>query len=149
KKLIETYIPRWDLTHVIDTSGAYIPGHVTPTVILFGRNQRPIASTIRTAMGIKGEPSTPDDPTQGLVWTAIVNQLDLPSSQSEFISVGDTTRESFHQHPWSIGGGGAAELKELLDEQGKKKLTDSIESIGPASFPGLDDAFVSDKATLF
>ena len=26
KKLIEEYIPRWDLTHVIDTSGAYIPG---------------------------------------------------------------------------------------------------------------------------
>jgi hypothetical protein len=32
KKLIEEYIPRWDLTHVIDTSGAYIPGHGTPTV---------------------------------------------------------------------------------------------------------------------
>ena len=42
KKLIEEYIPRWDLTHVIDTSGAYIPGHGTPTVILFGRNRRPV-----------------------------------------------------------------------------------------------------------
>ncbi len=33
KKLIEQCIPTWDLTHVIDTSGAYIPGHGTPTVI--------------------------------------------------------------------------------------------------------------------
>ena len=38
KKLIKEYIPRWDLTHVIDTSGAYIPGHGTPTVIQFGRH---------------------------------------------------------------------------------------------------------------
>ena len=36
KKLIEEFFPRVDLTHVIDTSGAYIPGHGTPTVILFG-----------------------------------------------------------------------------------------------------------------
>ena len=42
KKLIEEYLARpIDLTHVIDTSGAYIPGHGTPTVILFGRNRQP------------------------------------------------------------------------------------------------------------
>jgi hypothetical protein len=39
KKLIEEFFPRVDLTHVIDTSGAYIPGHGTPTVILFGRDR--------------------------------------------------------------------------------------------------------------
>ena len=58
KRLIEDFFPRVDLTHVIDTSGAYIPGHGTPTVILFARNQKPVASTIRTVMGIRGEPST-------------------------------------------------------------------------------------------
>ena len=41
KKLIEEFFPRIDLTHVVDTSGAYIPGHGTPTVILFGRNRKP------------------------------------------------------------------------------------------------------------
>ena len=66
KKLIEEFFPRVDLTHVIDTSGAYIPGHGTPTVILFARNRRPVASTLRTVMGIRGEPSTPDDPAHGL-----------------------------------------------------------------------------------
>ena len=39
KKLIQEFFPKVDLTHVIDTSGAYIPGHGTPTVILFGRNR--------------------------------------------------------------------------------------------------------------
>jgi hypothetical protein len=27
---------------VVDTSGAYIPGHGTPTVILFGRHRAPV-----------------------------------------------------------------------------------------------------------
>ena len=37
-KLIEEYFAhKVELTEVIDTSGAYIPGHGTPTVILVGR----------------------------------------------------------------------------------------------------------------
>ena len=39
KKLIEEFFPKVDLTYVIDTSGAYIPGHGTPTVILIGRRR--------------------------------------------------------------------------------------------------------------
>ncbi len=115
KKLVEQYIPKWDLTHVIDTSGAYIPGHGTPTVILFGRNQRPVAELIRSVMGIRGEPSPPADPAKGFVWQAIVDQVDAPGSEGEYISVTDTERARFGRHPWSIGGGGAAELKEKLD----------------------------------
>jgi len=143
KKLIESYIPRWELTHVIDTSGAYIPGHGTPTVILFGRNRRPVADTIRTVMGIRGEPSTPEDAAQGQVWTAIINQVDVASSQSDFVSVADTPRSSFHKHPWSIGGGGAAELKELLDEQAERVLEKQIESIGVGIVTLEDEAFAA------
>ena len=73
KKLIEEFFPRVDLTHVIDTSGAYIPGHGTPTVILFARNQRPVASTLRTVLGIRGEPRRPTILRRGLVWSAIVD----------------------------------------------------------------------------
>ena len=70
KQLIEQFLAKdVDLTHVIDTSGAYIPGHGTPTVILLGRNQGPVGSTVRAVMGIRGEPSKPADPSKGLVWT--------------------------------------------------------------------------------
>src|SRR5690606_8607846 len=78
KKLIEDWLPRQDLTHVIHTSGAYIPGHGTPTVILFGRNRAPVADTVRAVLGIRGEPSTPSDPAQGLVWRSIVDLSDRP-----------------------------------------------------------------------
>jgi hypothetical protein len=115
KKLIENHIPHWDVTHVVDTSGAYIPGHGTPTVIVLGRNQRPVANTIRAVMGVRGEPSTPVDPTKGLVWSSILDQVDDPGSESEFVSVADTERSRFAQHPWSIGGGGASELKDSLE----------------------------------
>lgn len=75
KKIVEEFFPTVDLTHLIDTSGAYIPGHGTPTVILLGRNRPPVSSTVRTIMGIKGEPSTPADPAQGLVWQSILKGL--------------------------------------------------------------------------
>jgi hypothetical protein len=126
KKLIEEFFPRVDLTHVIDTSGAYIPGHGTPTVMLFVRNRKPIASVLRTVMGIRGEPSTPDDPSKGQVWSSIVAQVDEPGSQSEFVSVSDSSRAIFSKHPWSIGGGGVAELKEQLEESTPSRLRDRI-----------------------
>jgi hypothetical protein len=142
KKLIEEYVPHWDLTHVIDTAGAYIPGHGTPTVILLGRNQPPVAPTIRTVMGIKGEPTRPRDPAQGLVWRAISDLVDHVGSQSKWVSVADTGRESFHKHPWSLGGGGAAELKGMLDEAVEKTLGDAVEDAGFMAIISEDDAFL-------
>ena len=141
KKLVQQCIPRWDLTHVVDTSGAYIPGHGTPTVILLGRHQAPIAPTIRTVLGIQGEPSTPADPAKGLVWSAIVTQIDEPGSESDFVSVADTDRARFAIHPWSIGGGGAAELKERLAARAGGSLAGFIDSIGFHAITGEDDFF--------
>lgn len=147
KKLIEQFFPKVDLTHVIDTSGAYIPGHGTPTAILFGRNQVPVASVIRTVMGIRGEPSKPEDAANGLVWSAITEQLDVEGSESEFVSVADSQRDLFHSHPWSIGGGGASELKEWLDKTSKRYLVDIIESpIGRAVRIGEEDGFIFNQS---
>ncbi|MCA1704837.1 MAG: BREX-2 system adenine-specific DNA-methyltransferase PglX, partial [Actinobacteria bacterium] len=146
KKLIEKYIPSWDLTHVVDTSGVYIPGHGTPTVILFGRRQRPILPVIRIVMGIKGEPSTPPDPAKGLVWTAIVDQVDEAGSESEFVSVGDTDRTRFAYHPWSIGGGGASELKDRLDNASHHQLRDVLSDLGRTVHTGEDDAYLMPRA---
>ena len=97
-------------------------------------------------MGIRGEPSTPDDPALGRVWTAILQQIDVPGSESAFVSVANLARGSLHHHPWSIGGGGAAELKELLDERGTRTLSESVESIGFMAITGEDDAFLIESA---
>ena len=141
KKLIEKFIPRWDLTHTVDTSGASIPGHTTPTVILLGRHRRPLAATVRAVMGIRGEPGTPDDPASGHVWSAIVGSIDRPGSQDEFVSVTDVPRERLQKHPWTISGGGVADLKETLEQARSAPLLDYIESIGFGAILGEDDAF--------
>ena len=130
KKLIEEYIPRWDLTHVIDTSGAYIPGHGTPTVILFGRHRRPVSDDCSSGARHPRRTETPEDPSRGLVWSAILDQVDKPGSAERVRQrCGHGQRRSFHSHPWSIGGGGAAELKELLETRRQRRLERLVESI--------------------
>jgi hypothetical protein len=164
KKLVEGFFPTIDLTHVISTSGAYIPGHGTPTVILMGRNRPPASASVRAVMGINGEPTTPADPAQGLVWTAIVNQIDQRDSESEWVSVTDVERDKLAKHPWSMGGGGAAELRTGIEDAAASKVSDladrrrlivnvgnrtvsrEILEIGFASFPGADEVFLGKRS---
>ncbi len=141
KKLIENIMPSWNITHVIDTSGAYIPGHGTPTVILFGRNARPTSNRIRTIMGIKGEPSTPDRPEDGKVWKAINDQIDRPNSEGTYVSSIDEDRNQFLKHPWSIGGGGASKLKQWLEESKECTLCQIIGDIGIFAISAADEIF--------
>lgn len=146
-KLIEQVLPRLDLTHVIDTAGAYIPGHGTPTVILLGCHRPPhdelnsASNTVRAVMGIKGEPSKPDDAAQGLVWRAIVDQIDRPGSESEFVSAVDTPRATLSQHPWSMGGGGAADLRSLIEEQ-RTRLKSLPADLGYLVITGEDNCLM-------
>src|SRR5208283_1743503 len=89
-KLVEDVLPNLDLTHIVDCSGAYVPGHGTPTAILFGRNRAPVQSLVRKVCCIRGEPAAPEDPAKGLVWCAILAQTDDLDSTSAFISTEDT-----------------------------------------------------------
>lgn len=142
RKLIEDYFNQVDLSHVIDTSVAYIPGHGTPTVILIGhRRYGGFSRVTRAVLGIRGEPNQPDDPAHGLVWKAIQNQIDEPGSESEWVSSADVPREFFLKFPWTLSGGGADELTSSI-----AKATGVLQrllnrAIGFASFPGQDEAF--------
>lgn len=141
KKLIEDLLPVLDLTHVIDTSGAFIPGHATPTVILIGRNRRPVKTTVRAALGIRGEPEKPEDPSRGKVWTSITGGIELPGSEDDFVSIDDKSRKLFASHPWTLSGGGALELKEFLETKAVKQLSDLISDLGRTMHTGEDDVY--------
>ncbi len=80
----------------------------------------------------------------GLVWSAILDQIDRVDSESAFVSVRDLEQPSLHSHPGSIGGGGAAELKELLDERREKTLGEVVEAIGRTMVVGDDDVWMAD-----
>ena len=148
KKLIEEFLPRIDLTHVIDISGAYIPGHGTPTVLLFGRHRVPVSPEVRAVLGIRGEPGIPEAPAQGMVWRSIVEHLDNGGAQNEFVSVKNVPRETFARHPWSIGGGGQLELSELIEQNAVCRLQDKIEAISLLCITREDETYILPQKTL-
>ncbi|CAM04376.1 BREX-2 system adenine-specific DNA-methyltransferase PglX [Saccharopolyspora erythraea] len=143
KKLIQDYFAqKIHLTHVIDTSGAYIPGHGTPTVILVGRNHFPrMGESIRAVLGVRGEPGEPEIPAEGLVWSAILDQIGKPGTESEWVSVQDGERTSYSRFPWSLSGGGATDVFAMVEEAPKRLKSLLERPIGFASFPGQDEVF--------
>ena len=140
-KLIEEFFPIVDLRAVIDTSGAYIPGHGTPTVIIVGRNQRPTTASIRAVLGIRGEPGRPSEPAKGLVWTSIVDHIATPDYENTFISIADLSRQSLASHPWSLSGGGAVDLSRAINAQTKSLLGAVAVRIGFQAMSHADEEF--------
>ncbi|MFJ9472897.1 BREX-2 system adenine-specific DNA-methyltransferase PglX [Streptomyces caniferus] len=135
--------PGVEITRIIDTSGAHIPGHGTPTVILTGRNRTAYQSEkIEAILGIQGEPAQPKDASDGRVWNAIVKQAKEGPITSQWVSHEVAERSRFSRHPWSIGGGGSGELLETLARQGRKFRQKSDE-IGLALVTGEDSAFIT------
>ncbi|MER7517964.1 BREX-2 system adenine-specific DNA-methyltransferase PglX [Streptomyces sp. NPDC126499] len=143
-RLIEQYFAHQvELTEVIDTSGAYIPDHGTPTVILVGtrRSGKSRQSTVRTVRGIQGEPGTPERGEDGLVWNAITDQIDKPGSASRWVSVDDLDRQRFFsKQPWILADGGL-EMVEEIAAAATKRLRSQVESVGRTTSTGADDIF--------
>ncbi|MGW0023854.1 BREX-2 system adenine-specific DNA-methyltransferase PglX [Rhodococcus sp. NPDC003383] len=139
-KLIEEFLSKRDLNRVIDTSGAYIPGHGTPTVILVGRNRAPLGDTVRAVLGVRGEPGRPDEPANGVVWSAIVEHVDEPGFDNGWISVAELDRAMLREHPWSLAGGGAPELSQALDAGSVARLGDST-AIGVYAVVGEEEPY--------
>ncbi len=140
-KIIESFLARKDLRLVADTSGAYIPGHGTPTVILVGRNQAPVGPTVRAVLGVRGEPGRPDNPAKGFVWSAIIEQVDQPAWNGEWITTTDLNRAILASHPWSLTGGGAVDLAEVIEAASSNTLSDYNVTIGRTTHTGSDECF--------
>jgi hypothetical protein len=140
-KLIEDFLTHQDLRLVADTSGVYIPGHGTPTVIIIGRNQRPVSRTVRAVLGVRGEPGPPDNPAKGVVWTSIVEHIDDAGWEDAWVTITDLDLALLSTHPWSLSGGGAIDLMQLI-ESVPRRLSTIVASIGIMSVTGEDDFFV-------
>ncbi|MGW5271356.1 BREX-2 system adenine-specific DNA-methyltransferase PglX [Streptomyces sp. NPDC004044] len=145
-KLIEEYFAhKVELTEVIDTSGAYIPGHGTPTVILVGRRRSGSerGETIRTVRSIQGEPSMPKHGRDGVVWRAIVEQIDKTGSVSPWVSVDDLGRKDyFGKQPWVLTDGGLEMVKQLAKASASSLRTAIEPPIGRAIRAGADEAYI-------
>jgi hypothetical protein len=145
KVLIQEVLSRRDLVKVVSAAGAFIPGHGTPTVILFVRNQTPRGMSVRAVMGKRSEPGKPADPAQGRVWRSILEGHANTGFENEFVSVADLPRSAMNRHPWSIGGGGASALKELLDQRAAGMLGSFTDAIGRTNVAGENELWIATK----
>lgn len=147
-KLIEEFLPTVDLRKVIDTSGAYIPGHGTPTVIIVGRHQFSSADSVRAVLGIKGDPKRPNDPARGAVWTSITHHIDDPGFENSYITVADIPRSRLASHPWSLAGGGAVETANAIEQCMKYRLYEVVSDIGFGAVTREDSAYMVGRGAL-
>lgn len=145
-KLIEDFLVNKDLVRVIDSEGAWIPGHNmdgTPTVIIIGRQQTPTSSTIRVVLskGVR-ETRTSGSSGQGPYWQAIVRHLSDPGYDDTWITVTNLPRQALATHPWSLTGGGADSLSARIDQTAAMPLSTVSQSVGITSFTLEDDVFI-------
>ncbi|MFX4293428.1 BREX-2 system adenine-specific DNA-methyltransferase PglX [Streptomyces bohaiensis] len=149
-KLIEGYLRHEvELTAVIDTSGAFIPGHGTPTVILVGelRGRTERTSTVRAVRSIQGEPSAPANAEDGFVWSTIARNADIPGHKDAWISVDDLNRrENFGDHPWILAAGGQ-ELVTAIHREAATTLGRESQDIGTGAVPREHEAYEVGLAT--
>ena len=149
KKLVQEYLASHiDLTDVIDTSGAYIPGHSTPTVLLIGRNRLPVGDQVRAVLGIRGEPITPANPALGHVWLSVIDLIDQPGAENHYVSVANIDRVLLASHPWSLRGGVARPLKNLIESHSTYRLDKLQDSIGVGGISGVDEVYVDKYQSL-
>jgi hypothetical protein len=144
-KLIEDFLPNFDLRLVIDSEGAWIPGHNsdgTPTIILIGRRALPLERTVRAVLS-KGRRETRahGDEGKGPYWSSIVDNIDNPSWDDAWITVTDLERISLAVHPWSLSGGGAIDLLKKIEGAAVERLRDRNVVIGRTTHTGSDESF--------
>ena len=146
RSLIEGFMPTVDLTHVIDTSGVFIPGHGTPTVILFGRARQPQNRTVETIVGLRGEPELPADPAQGHVWRSILTAVDRATHADDWTQRVDIERSVLYSFPWNLADTTSTEILQKMSS--KVRLGDRLARIGYVANTGSDDLFTAPAAAF-
>ena len=143
--LVEVFLPTVELTRVVDTSRTRIPGHTTPTVMLFGRNHSTTSTSVTVLRSLRGDSTELLDPSMDGPWQEILSFDTKGNVRGSYISSALVPREDLGIHPWSLEGGAAPALLKLVDESGSP-LEDLVHDIGYTSIPGEDDIFENSAA---
>ena len=140
KHLVEEFLPTVTVDDVIDTSGAYIPGHGTPTLLLTGRRLAPSAGSRTTVVnGLRGEPSPPEDPARGQVWLSLLERLAKVPSRDTWTVSRTLDQQELHTHPWRLS---APEEESVLEAmRSDRTLREQVRRIGYVASTGSDDIF--------
>ncbi|MFC4313011.1 BREX-2 system adenine-specific DNA-methyltransferase PglX [Steroidobacter flavus] len=147
KVLIEKVLPRFDVQKIIDTSGCYVPGHGTPTLLLFGRNRAATMTPVPAVLGKRGEQETPSEPARAPVWSEITEYHDSIGFDGAHVSVESFTRLEAKRHPWILAGGGARILYSQLAHAAPMTLGDIATTVGVDAITRASDLLEITKLT--
>ncbi|MGI8845848.1 MAG: BREX-2 system adenine-specific DNA-methyltransferase PglX [Thermoleophilaceae bacterium] len=139
-KLVNDFFPAVDLQTVVDSSAAHIPGHGTPTVLLFGRSRPPTSNLLRVVDSIRTEATQPKDASRGLVWLSIEALVDRPGEQDEFVRATDISRGELLAHPVTLGPG--REVLKRLESEAPIHLADLADEFGYTGQTNIDDTML-------
>lgn len=143
--LVESFLPSVDVNMLVDASRAYIPGHATPTVLLFGRARKPILGLVRLVEGLRGEAQRPIDAAAGTVWHDLVKLADSSGEVTEFVRSSDVLRSELATHPLSLGPGRV--LRRQLEVSSKRCVADLASDLGYSGQTNIDEVFLRPLAT--
>ncbi|MEU6505723.1 BREX-2 system adenine-specific DNA-methyltransferase PglX [Streptomyces sp. NPDC046942] len=147
RNLVERVLSKVEITHVIDTSGAYIPGHGTPTAVLAGLGRVPDpGSPVHMVVGRRGEPAVPARPEDGLVWRSLRDLAFTTGSENQWAESYLEDREQLSVFPWSLTPSAAREVLSRM-ERGER-LGNHVVRIGYAANTGSDDLFCATAGTF-
>ncbi|WEH17282.1 BREX-2 system adenine-specific DNA-methyltransferase PglX [Streptomyces sp. VNUA24] len=151
RKLIERVLPRVMLSHVIDTSGAYIPGHGTPTVILVGQNRVPPPEVpVHVVVSLRGETRggelLPAVPADAPAWQSLCRLAFAPGVMGHWAESYLLKRAQLNVFPWSLTPSAARHVLRLMENG--KRLRERVARIGYAANTGSDDLFCSTPAAF-
>ena len=144
--LVERFFPSIDLRLVVDTGGAYIPGHGTPTVIIVGRNAVPSGASVRTVVGDRSEPGQPADPRLGAAWVSLTSHVDEPGWTNEFAQVRDVERARLAVHPLALSTGSIDDLVRAMS--GQTTVGTYATVLGYSGQTNADSAFLAPEEAL-
>ena len=117
------------LTHILDASGAYIPGHGTPTVLLVGRNRRPdVSQPVVVVLAERAEPTLPPIPGAGQVWQSIRRHARTAGLADRWTRSMSLDRRVLSEFPWQLTDSTARAL--IARMSGRSELGDVAIRIG-------------------
>ncbi|MGC5380944.1 BREX-2 system adenine-specific DNA-methyltransferase PglX [Micromonospora sp. DT68] len=145
RRLVEKYFAEQvTLNMVVDSSGAFIPGHGTPTLILFGRSVPNLESdSVLIVAGLRGEPSRPADPGSGLVWQSILRHAHQGGGADRWTEsriVGHAALQSF---PWQLSGSQPSAVMQRLPSS--RILSETVTRISYLANTGADEIFTAPR----
>lgn len=148
ERLVEAALAKLDISSIIDTSGAYIPGHGTPTLLLFGRNRPPASELITVVTSKSGEPSPPADPARGFVWQTIAQHHADIGYEDDQIAVHSAPRARLLRHPMDLSHGPTQTILDALAAASSDSLGSLTRSIGGGARSGADPVFIHSPDAL-